>query len=645
MSSLLNIGVTGVNAAQGQLVTTSHNIANADVAGYHRQKVIQTTLYPTFTGAGFFGNGTQIVTVNRAYDQFLENQVLYTANRHAEYETYANQISQIDNLLADPAAGLSPAMDEFFAGVQEVAANPTNVAARQALLSTTQSLVTRFQGLNSRLTEIREGVEYELHSVVGQINTYATEIADLNQRILVAQASGSAHPANDLLDQRWQLVSELNEFIKVSTQEQDDGSLSVFIGTGQSLVIGNVTTTLATVRNENDPQRSDIALISPSGASIVLPEHALSGGQLAGLLDFRRESLDATQNRLGLIAATLGLAFNDQHKLGVDLDGKLGLDFFSLPSPDVIPDGSAVVEFDTGNFAQLTDADYELSYDGTNYVITNLSTKLSKTLVGTTDTFEGLRIDVSASTLLAGETALIKPTRYMARDIALAINDPRAVAAGNPVSASVPVNNFGTAKVGNIVMNDATDALNPYPWNVTLTYNAGALTMATDPAAGFTISPATYDPATENAGKTFTITYASGGSFDFTLSGVPENGDTFTFQKTEAGVADNRNANLLGALQNTKLMLDSGTGPTATLGTAYSQLVNRVGNKTHEVQTNEETQKLLNAQARDTRDALSAVNLDEEAANLIRYQQAYQACAQVMTVAQRLFDELLSIAR
>ncbi|GHT83599.1 flagellar hook-associated protein FlgK [Betaproteobacteria bacterium] len=657
MSSMLNIGVTGLNAAQGQLVTTSHNISSIDVAGYHRQKVIQTTLDPMFSGAGFFGNGTRIANVNRAYDQFLENQVLSTNNAYNAYSAYYNQIRQIDNLLADPTTGLAPAMDEFFAGVQEVAANPTSAAARQALLSSSQALVTRFQGLDTRLTEIREGVEYEINASIEQINTYASAIAELNQRIVVAQAAGAAHPVNDLLDQRWQLVSELNELIKVRTQEQDDGSLSVFIGSGQNMVIGNTATRLVTVRNINDPQRSDIAILTPNGNNqILLPDRVLSGGQLGGLLDFRREGLDPAQNRLGLIAATMAMAVNNQHKLGVDLDGALGLDFFKISSPRVLPLGAAEVEFDLANFGQLTDANYTLSYDGANYTLTNDNTKNSVTSAGPTINFEGLNVDLSTSNLATGQTAAIQPTRYMARDISVAVNDPRKVAAGTPVIADVPVNNLGTGKVSNIVMSDVSNIIPPWAENAELSFNAATGELELSPAslgAGFTIAnadgstPATFNVATDNGGKTFVVTNTAGYEFTFTLGGAPQNGDQFILKQTEKGIADNRNANLLGLLQNTRLMFDSGTGngPTATLGGSYSQLVNKIGNKTHEVKINADTQKLLNAQAQDSRDSLSAVNLDEEAANLIRYQQAYQACGRVMSVAQRLFDELISLAR
>lgn len=658
MSGLLNIGMTGVNAAQGQLITTSHNIANVNTPGFHRQKVIQSAMTPFFSGVGFFGTGTKMTTVVRAYDQFLENQMLSTDTRRSEYATYATQVRQIDNMLADPTAGLSPAMDAFFAGVREVAADPTNLAARQSLLSAAQALVGRFNTLDNRLTEIREGVEYDIRATVEEINTLANGIAELNQQIVVAQATGAGKPANDLIDQRWQLVSELNKLVQVTTKVQDDGTLSVFIGSGQSLVQSNQATKLGTVQDKNDPQRYGVALIPRNGDPIVIPERLITGGQLAGLLEFRRESLDSTQNRIGMIAVSIASAFNNQQKLGVDLSGALGLDFFSLPAPRVIPGNAAAVSFafdtdpatdDIANLGDLTDADYELKFDGTNYVITNLSTKASKTLGVGPDPyyFEGLNIDISASTLAGGGTALIQPTRYMARDIKMTVTDPRQIAAGGPVISYAPTANNGTGKVSDIAVSNVNGVVGN--WNLELAYNNGFLTlnMNPPPGGGFGISPSNaFDPATDATGKTFTVTVAGGFEFSFTLSGTPENGDTFNLHPTEVGIADNRNANMLAALQTAKLLFNNTVNaPTSTIDSAYSQLVNKVGNKTHEMQINERTQTTLFEQACEARDAISAVNLDEEAANLVRYQQAYQASGRVMSVAQRLFDEIISIAR
>lgn len=648
MAGLLTIGLTGLNAAQLQLNTTSHNITNAATPGYSRQVVVQSTNEPLFSGVGFFGQGTRIAGVNRQYSQFLENQVLAADNRRSEFAAYSAQIAQINNLLADPTAGLSPALQSFFAGMQEVAANPTSVPARQSLISSAQAMVSRFQALDQRLTEIRSGVEGEIGTTVDSINVLAEQIAQINLRIVVAQAAGDGVPANDLLDQRNVLVSELNKLIKTSTTLEKDSQLNVFIGSGQPLVVGQTVSRLATQPALNDPLRSAVVLEADNGNQILLPESVLNGGSLGGLLAFRRESLDPAQNRLGLIALGLATEFNRVHRLGSDLDGVLGGDFFTGPAVVTTPSTAATVTVDPAAVSQLTVSDYRLSYDGANYIVTNINTGASQTFGAPGSTFEGLQIDVSGSTLSAGQSALIQPTRYAARDLAVAINDPRKVAAASPVSVTVPVSNAGNAKVSDIVVNSVAGLLpsstDPHFAPFTLTWDGTNLTGL---PGGYTIAPsAAYNPATEATGKVFTITAATGFSFTFKLAGTTEVGDTFTFASTTAGIADNRNAVRLGALQTEKVMIGSGGGaPTATFQSVYSQLVSAVGNKTREVQVGERAQETLLTQASEARDALSGVNLDEEAANLIRYQQAYQAAGRVMSVAQRLFDELLSIGR
>ncbi|MDP1957652.1 MAG: flagellar hook-associated protein FlgK, partial [Rhodocyclaceae bacterium] len=232
-SGIFSVAVSGLNVAQAGVLTTGHNIANASTPGYSRQRIVQTTNSPQFTGSGFIGKGANVETIQRVYSQFLGSQVLSAQTGAAEMDSYLAQIRQIDNLLADPNAGLSPAMAGFFKGVQEVAANPASIPARQSMLSASQSLVGRFQSIDQRLREIREGVNSQITSEITLINSYAKQIADVNQRIIVAQAAGSAVPANDLLDQRDQLIAELNKEIRVTTLQQSDGAYSIFIGNGQ----------------------------------------------------------------------------------------------------------------------------------------------------------------------------------------------------------------------------------------------------------------------------------------------------------------------------------------------------------------------------------------------------------------------------
>lgn len=642
MAGLLNIGLTGLNAAQLQLNTTSHNIVNAGTAGYTRQTVALSTNTPLFSGAGFFGQGVQLANVTRQYSQFLENQVLSADNKRVEYSTYAGQIAQINDLLADQQAGLSPALQDFFAGVQEVAANPNSIPARQAMISSAQALVSRFQTLDARLSEVREGTEGEIEYTVNAINSLAAQVADLNKRIMIAQAGGAGFQPNDLLDQRNAAVAELNKLVKTSTVVDKDGQMSVFIGSGQSLVRGGNFSTLGTQLDPSDPTRNRVTMVAPNGSQVPLPENLLGGGALGGLLAFRREALDPAQDRLNLVARQLTEIFNDQHNLGVDLDGVLGGDFFKSSMVRREAGASDEPTVRIGNDTLLTNEQYRLTYDDATggYTLTRLSD--NSVIADPADV--GLVINTPGVTT-AGDSFIIEPLRGAARNMSVGITDPAKIAAGSPVSVELPLSNAGNAAVKDIRMTSVAGMATTYPQfpGFTVEYSGGALTL--NPPATGTITPATYNPATESAGKEFTVSFG-GSEFTFTMTGSPADGDVLSFAPTELGVADNRNAVALGALQTGKSMLTNAAGEgTATFQSAYSQLVSQIGNRAREAQVGEKAQETLLAQATNARESLSGVNLDEEAANLIRFQQAYQASGRVMAVAQRLFDELISISR
>jgi flagellar hook-associated protein 1 FlgK len=631
---ILNVGVSGLNAAQVGILTTSHNISNASTAGYNRQQIIQTTNTPMFTGAGFIGQGTTVETVRRIYSQQLSEQVMSASTGAAQMDSYLAQIGQIDNLLADPSAGLSPALSDFFKAVQEMAAYPASLPARQSMLSASQSLVSRFQAIDQRMAEIRSGVNAQITSEIAAINSYATQIAEINQRIILAQAAGPNQPANDLLDQRDQLIADLNTKIRATTITQSDGTFSVFIGNGQPLVIGTQAYSMQAVAAPDDPERIVVALRSPNGNTVFMPESMLTGGSLGGLVAFRSESLDAAQNALGRIALTLATNFNAQHELGQDLTGALGGDFFdpSMLVPTVRANANNAVPAQmptvtVSTVGALSTSDYRLSYDGTNYTLLKLSDNSSQTYAGLPQTFEGITIAAGGWTPVAGDSFLIQPTRAASSALALAISDPRAIAAATPIRTGTPLTNTGTASI-NAGSVSSTASL-PLTGSVTLTYNSGT--------NQFVVSgPIAAGPFAYTAGTP--ISFAG---MSVTITGTPANGDSFTIGNNTSGVSDNRNAVLLGALQTANTM----EGGTATYQSAYSTIVAQAGNKTREVRITGEAQQSLLEQAQSTRDQLSGVNLDEEAANLLRYQQAYQAAAKVISIAGTLFDEILALGR
>lgn len=542
-ASTLNIGVTGLNAAQANLITTGHNIANASTPGYTRQQVVQQANLPMFTGAGFLGQGTSIDTVKRVYSQYLTSQVLGAQTGAAAMDRYEAQISQINNLVADANSGLTPAMSSFFSGLGDLAANPTSTPSRQAFLSEAQSLVSRFNGLNERLNEIRSGVNSQIVSEVDLINAYAQQIADINQRIVIAQSGGAGQPANDLLDQRDLLIADLNKEIRVSAVPQSDGSYSIFMGSGQPLVTANSASQLTARPDQYDVLRTVVALKLPTGAAFDMPDSQLTGGALGGLIAFRNESLDTAQNALGRVAIALGQSFNEQHRLGQDLSGALGGDFFNVPAPVVLasnnnPMSGVTVDVSIDDVGSLTNSDYLLSSNGGgNYTLLRLSDNQVLVSNGALPAMvDGLAIQPSG-VVPAGSSFLIQPTRTGARDIATLINDTRNIAIAAPIRTGAALTNTGTATIsaGEVTSATATPpgaaitlryltspfpSLDGFPVGATVDNGAGQLIRIT--------SPTTQVPYTIPANLSFN-------GIAVAITGAPVNGDSFTINPQPAG--------------------------------------------------------------------------------------------------------------
>lgn len=546
----IDTALSGLLAFQRALDTTSHNIANVTTDGYSRQRVDLVSRDPQLLGSGYVGKGVNTVAIERNYDQFLVNQVVNRTSSVNQYQTYSGIASQLDATLGSTDAGLSSVLGDFFNAVQDVASYPTSTPARQVMLSSAETLNSRFDTINKQITDLGNSVNGQLSDMVSSVNSLATAIADINLQIVSGYgATGGSGAPNDLLDQRDRLVQQLAEYTNVTTIEQNDHSLSVFVGSGQALVLGGSANTMAVVNNQFDLNARDIAFVSGGVKTVVTDQ--MTGGKLGGLLDVKKEVLDPAKNNLGKIAIGLANQFNTQHQLGEDLNGNAGGLFFSAvdtTAPTVLPSSNNATG--SGNFSVTIDnvnalqaSDYQLSYDGTNFTLLRLS---DNTVVDSGFTTAGLPRSVASEGLTlsltgsvaAGDSFLVRPTYYAAGQTGLATSDPADIAAATP----------GTA-VGN---------------------NGNALTLA--------------------------------------------------------------------ALQTAK-GLDGGT---STYNQIYSQLVSNVGVKTHQANTAAKAQQVLLNQAVESKNAVSGVNLDEEAANLIKYQQAYQAAAKAISASQNLFNILIN---
>jgi len=634
VATLLGIGTSALNANSRALATASNNIANVNTEGYSRQRVGFAERAPNGAGQIAIGSGVTVDSVSRVYDGFVVEQVRTNNSSFSNFETLNEFSSQLDTLLADSNVGLSPAISGFFDSLQEVADDPSSTATRQVLLSESQSLVSRFEAINGRFETLNNAVNNDLSATVSDVNVIARAIAEVNEQIAVVEG-GSGVQSNGLRDQRDRLLFQLSEYTNVSTVEQPSGALNVFIGNGQSLVSGSFVQSLSVVSNSFDPTRLEIGYTSNGTTTNI--SNQIGGGRLGGLLEFRESILEPTRNTLGQIAIGVASQINDQHQLGQDLNGASGGLFFNDlagSSAVILPNtnnaGSGNVATVVSDVNALTNSDYLLANNGGAYSLTRLSDNTVTNLgsfPGSAAVVDGLTISLSSGTISNGDTFLIKPTVAATRDLSLQVSDVRQIAASTPIIGQSSSNNTGNASISSGIVNG------PPPTNANLTQTV---------TITFNNPPTSYNVTGTGTGAPTNVAYTSGAAityngFTVEVRGVPAAGDVFTVSANTGGVGDNRNALLLASIQQ-QLGLN---GSTSTIGNVYGGLVAEVGTRTRESELNQAAQQTLLQQAQANRDSVSGVNLDEEIADLLRFQQSFQASAQIISIADDLFQVLL----
>ncbi len=564
-SGILGTAVSSLTVLQRSLQTVSHNIANVNTEGYSRQRVELGTNPAEFTSEGYLGKGVKIKDIVRSYDEFTTNQLRSSTSAFGDADRYRALSSQVDNLLAEPATGLSPVIKQLFNAVNDVADDPSSIPARQALLSEGEMLTQRFSTMNTRLDELRSQVNSDINANINDINSFAKSIADLNIKIAAQSSQGQvAHKTNDLLDERDLLLNKLSKLVDVSVVPANNNMVSVFVGKGQKLVLSGTASQVVQQQSILDPAQLDIGVKESAASNVLIITQQLSGGELTGALRFRDEVLNPAQQKLGTIAASVAMEFNKVHKAGYDLDGNAGPDFFS--GIDNVPvtgnpanTGSISATFDPANIGNITASDYRLDVSaGPLYKLTrvsdntsiNLTVSSGNLVASGTDTLPGITITLGATAPVAGDSFLIRPAYSAAKLIAVNITDPRKIAAATNLDAS------GSVVVG-------------------------------------------------------------------------------------AMPGDNRNALLLAGLENKSGMLAG----TSTFQQTYAQMVSDIGGLTSSAKVSAAAQETLLNNAKEQQSSISGVNLDEEAADLIKLQQAYQASSQAIATTKTIFETLLSSVR
>ena len=625
MANVLSTGTGALIAFQRALATVSHNVANVATEGYSRQRVELSTRSPTDMGYGYVGNGVQVADVRRIADQLANTRLLESGGELARAQQLSGLASRVDSLFSDKATGLAGVWSNFFDATTGLTSNAASAAAREDVLADANSLTARFKQLNNQLDSLNNEVNSGLRSSAEEVNRIGAEIARLNGEI----SSNPNNVSNDLLDQRDRLVSQMVEFTGGTAVQQGDGSLNVFTSGGQALVVGNTSSKLTVATDPYRPERVRLAL-DGNGQQIQLNDSSL-GGKIGGLMDFRSKVLDPAQSELGRIAVGLADAYNQQHRAGMDLNGQMGTDFFNIPAPRVSGNanntGSGTLTASVGDLSKLDGQNVVLKFDGTAWSATRADTGANVPLTGTGTAADPLVINgvelVVGGAPAANDRFLLQPTAGAAGGISVAIDDPNRIAAATPVKAKAELDNVGTGKIGSVKVTDSANANLLTPADIEFIDG----TQYTVNGAG---------PYTYTAGQPIT---ANGWSLS--LDGVPAAGDKFSVGSTGAGSSDNGNAIALGNIDDAKAL----NGGTVSLNGALGGLTTTIGSAARQADYAAEAQQVLYDQAQSARDSVSGVNLDEEAANMLRFQQAYQAAAQVISTADTMFQSLLSAVR
>lgn len=707
MADLLNIGLSGLAANKTSLTVTGHNISNVNTPGFSRQDTVQATRVPQFSGSGYIGSGTTLVDIRRSYSEFLSTQLRSSTALNSDVKSYKSQIEQLDSLLAGNTTGITPSLQQFFSSLQTAAEDPANIPARQLVLSEAEGLARRFNTIYDRLASQNEFINKQMQVTTEQINRLAGSIGQLNDAIAVAAANGAA--PNDLLDAREEAVRQLSTYIGVTVVPQDDNTYNLFIGSGQPLVVGNTVSKLEAVIGRGDPTRFEIDFVSGSSRQAVTTQLSGGelGGLIRYREEVLDATLNSV-GRLAIainseINAQLGQGLDLKGDVGVALFNNLNdaqlTDLRARPYADNISSVDASVSIRDSQL--LTASDYRLEYDGVSAPAGYTARRLSDNAVMTVSAdgaggwrlSDGNGVDQGITVNLtgtpnAGDRFLLQPTRRGAADISSVLDQPDQLAFAAPLRSQANLQNAGNGVIGqpNVTLvidpaslpqqnfvsdplrlenlqalgsielhfNQATNQLEfvtpPPPAGVTITITSVPQTSSPAPApiTGLNVTPG------QSNNLSYAIVVTSGGvtqsyTVEQTFSGRPVEGDRFSVGQNLSGVSDNRNALRLVDLQNAQVVGVS-SGPNGLVAgvsftDGYGDLVERVGTLTAQARIDDTATSAILKQATDNRDSLSAVNLDEEAANLIKFQQYYQASAQIIQVARSLFDTLIGTFR
>lgn len=700
MIDLFSIASSGLQAQRQLLNTTSNNITNVNTPGYIRERTSHVTQEV---------GGVGQATTERLFDKFAQDQLRRDTSVLGFSEMYHDKISQIDNIFANEANSVSAAMSRFFAAMQTATDEPTNIAARQQVLGQAESMIGQFATMETFLANKQDELNSQLETTSNRANELIQNIADLNAQVAVAQFSNPNSEPGALKNQLDQAVMELAELVAIEPRDGPNGSILINMTSGQSLVLADGTFNLFELNGDPDINRKDLTLSTPDGSVNIPMVEGQVGGQIGALFAFRDDVLETSRRELGQLSLALGEALNNQNAKGMDLDGQLGGDIFSMPtfqslsySGNSDPTFLVNARVEEGGNTSLTSADYQITVnavtpgapstlditvaflnpDGSS-VLDASGNPVTQVLTGVpaqagtfTSINGGLELEFpNGGAYAVNDQFLIQPTKDAAARIDVAMTRPEDLALASPIRVEPDLNNLGDASItSSTVTNTTVDTAAPFDTGSSAFDGAGGVlngvgvgnaparivftgadSFEVQDSGGAVIVTVAGAPNLENmmsqaqgaAGWPFGA-FTDYPGYDFSMQGVPQAGDTFEIGYNTNGTDDNRNGLALSNLQNDDTMVrDNGTGSNNLISfqEAYSTIVSDIGEKSSTAEISKTAAQAIQRQSKDAFESTAGVNLDEEASNLIRFQQAYSASARVLTTAQSLFETILSSVR
>jgi len=637
---ILNVGTQALQANLVALQTIGNNIANVNTVGYSRQRVSMETVPGQYTGNGFVGKGVSIQTISRNYDEFLTRQSTLANSVQASDVTRADYLKQLSNIFQGGTSGVGAAINDMLNAFSDVASTPTDLTARTVALTRVDEAARRMRSASLSLDDLQAGITSALNEKVAAVNTLAQKIADVNGQ--VSTALGSGQTPNDLLDKRDQLIKELSQYVQTTTVPSDDGSLSVFIGGSQSLVLGSQPATVSLASNEfGDPMQNKL-VVQRGATSVTMDENALGGGEISGLLRFQNTDLAEGRNLLGRLTVGITTAMNDQHKLGLDLDGNPGGNLFTPLSVDnVLPASTngvstASMQLSVADSTKLAASDYVVNISATGGTITRVSDGKQMADLSLTPlpvTFDGLTLTNLGGAANAGDRFYLKPYSNSASNVQREFASARALAVASSVVGQMGVNNAGSLQLNSLVARSDPASITNVP--VTITFTGPNAYTRSDVAGSFVYTSG--QPIEGSVPATNPLS-----QWTLKLQGAPKAGDTFTVSSiSDPNIKldpklNGGNATALMAMRDVA-MFDG-----AAMSDGYAGLISQIGIRTQSANYSAEVSTNLATSAEKDRTGVAGVNLDEEAGKLLQYQQAYQASAKMIQVAQSIFDTLFN---